>query len=88
MLIQWANSLLVFSVSGVTPWTIHAEELRATALVNVDAERKVTQLSEEVRELHREIKKRVSLFYSFGIREEARVPSILCVSLGLGKTSV
>jgi hypothetical protein len=54
-----ADSTISSLVTGASPWTTRAEALKATALINVDAERKVIKLTEEVRDLHREIRKRV-----------------------------
>jgi dynactin 1 len=47
-------------VSGVAPWLLRVEEIKALAAVNVDAERKIVKLNEEMQELVRGIKNRVS----------------------------
>ncbi|KAG8833690.1 hypothetical protein FRC17_010222 [Serendipita sp. 399] len=48
----------VMKITGVAPWLLRVEEIKALAAVNVDAERKVTQLNEEIQELVRGIKHR------------------------------
>lgn len=48
----------VMKITGVAPWLLRVEEIKTLAAVNVDAERKITQLNEEMQELVRGIKTR------------------------------
>ncbi|EJD45781.1 hypothetical protein AURDEDRAFT_87692 [Auricularia subglabra TFB-10046 SS5] len=48
----------VVKITGVSPWVVRVDEIKAAAAVNVEAERKVAQLSEELQELVRSIKAR------------------------------
>ncbi|KAI0030979.1 dynactin [Vararia minispora EC-137] len=65
-LLAEANALLpvtmdtenVVKVQGVPPWTLRVEEIRASLAVNVEAERKVAQLNEELQGLVRTLKAR------------------------------
>lgn len=52
-----------FAVTGVAPWIVRVEEIKSMAAVNVDAERKISQLNEEMQELVRGIKNRVSEYF-------------------------
>ncbi|KAG8838361.1 hypothetical protein FRC18_004966 [Serendipita sp. 400] len=45
-------------ITGVAPWLLRVQEIKTLAAVNVDAERKVAQLNDEVQELVRGIKHR------------------------------
>lgn len=47
-------------VTGTAPWVHRIEEIKSSLAVNVEAERKVTQLNEEMQDLVRGIKTRVS----------------------------
>ena len=49
-----------FLVTGTAPWVLRVDEIKSMAAVNVDAERKIVQLNEEMQELVRGIKNRVS----------------------------
>ncbi|KZV79203.1 hypothetical protein EXIGLDRAFT_632417 [Exidia glandulosa HHB12029] len=48
----------VIKITGISPWVARVDEIKAAAAVNVEAERKVGQLSEELQELVRSIKAR------------------------------
>lgn len=48
------------AVSMSPPWLARVERIKADAVANVEAEHKLKKLSEEARELARELKKRVS----------------------------
>jgi dynactin 1 len=45
-------------VQGIPPWVVRVNEVKASLAVNVEAERKVTQLSEEIQGLVRTLKVR------------------------------
>jgi hypothetical protein len=52
---------MVFSLVGFeAPWIARVKELQSTAAVNVEAERKVVKLTEEMRDLMREMRVKVS----------------------------
>ncbi|KAH7106785.1 dynein associated protein-domain-containing protein [Auriculariales sp. MPI-PUGE-AT-0066] len=48
----------VIKISGISPWIVRVDEIRAAAAINVEAERKAAQLGEELQELVRSIKTR------------------------------
>lgn len=54
---MFADKLSV--VTGIPPWLVRVDEIKAIAAVNVDAERKIAQMNEEMQELVRGIKNRV-----------------------------
>lgn len=49
----------IASVTGTAPWVHRVEEIKSSLAVNVEAERKVSQLNEEMQDLIRGIKTRV-----------------------------
>lgn len=48
--------LITHAVSGTAPWIVRIEEVKAAVAVNVEAERKVAQLNEEMQGLVRTLK--------------------------------
>lgn len=46
-------------VAGEAPWVIRVEEIKAAAAINLDAERKLLQMNEELQGLVRAIRTRV-----------------------------
>ena len=50
---------MLSAVTGVSPWVVRVDEIKAAAAVNVEAERKASQMSEELQELVRNLKIRV-----------------------------
>lgn len=48
----------VMKITGTAPWVLRVDEIKSMAAVNVDAERKIVQLNEEMQELVRGIKNR------------------------------
>ncbi|KAJ7246396.1 dynein associated protein-domain-containing protein [Mycena rebaudengoi] len=48
----------VFKVSGVSPWVTRVAEVKASTAVNLEAERRVTQLNEELQGLVRNLKQK------------------------------
>ena len=55
------NLTALNTVTGEAPWAVRVAEIKASAAINLDAERKVTQLNEELQGLVRAIRTRVSL---------------------------
>lgn len=55
---QWAKSKVVV---GEAPWIVRIAEVKALSAVNVDAERTVNKLNDEIKDLVRGIKTRVSI---------------------------
>ena len=50
------NSISIFSVSGTAPWIARVDEIKSALSVNVEAERKVAQLNDEIQALARNVK--------------------------------
>jgi dynactin 1 len=50
---------MLHTVTGEAPWVVRVAEIKASAAINLDAERKVTQLNEELQSLVRAIRARV-----------------------------
>ena len=48
----------IILVTAIPPWVLRIEEIKTSLAVNVEAERKVTQLNEEIHGLARRIKER------------------------------
>lgn len=44
------------TVTAVPPWVVRIDEIKATLAINVEAERKLTQLNEEIQGLARALK--------------------------------
>lgn len=57
-------------VSGLAPWVVRVEEIKASLAVNVEAERKVAQLNEEIQELARGIRSRDQIIQETGVKVE------------------
>jgi len=55
-LLDGLRHLLSFSVSGTAPWVTRVQEIKASLAVNIEAERKVAQLNEEMQGLVRSLK--------------------------------
>jgi dynactin 1 len=49
-------SLTALPVSGTPPWVARVTEIKASAAINVEAERKVVQLNDEIQALVRNLK--------------------------------
>jgi dynactin 1 len=54
-------ALIHLTVKGEAPWVLRVEEVKSTAAVNLDAERKVVKLHEEMQDLVRSVKTRVRI---------------------------
>ena len=50
------NYLTPKTVTAVPPWVVRIDEIKATLAINVEAERKLTQLNEEIQGLARALK--------------------------------
>ena len=46
----------IYSVSGTAPWIARVDEIKSALSVNVEAERKVAQLNDEIQALARNVK--------------------------------
>lgn len=57
---------VAFPVVGIPPWVHRIEEVKASLAVNVETERKVAQLNEEMQDLIRGLKTRVCYHLDFG----------------------
>lgn len=57
ILVCWYDLL----VTGIAPWIHRIEEVKASLAVNIEAERKVAQLNEEMQDFIRGLKVKVSL---------------------------
>lgn len=57
-------------VSTIPPWVVRVDEIKASLAVNVEAERKVTQLNEEIQELARNIRSRDQTIQEAGVKIE------------------
>jgi dynactin 1 len=57
-------------VTGTAPWIVRVEEVKATMAVNVEAERKVTQLNEEMQGLMRTLKTKDQNIQESGVKIE------------------
>ncbi|KAH8119806.1 dynactin [Phellopilus nigrolimitatus] len=60
----------ILKISGTAPWVTRVEEIKATLAVNVEAERKVTQLNEEIQGLARGIRSRDQTIQESSVRIE------------------
>jgi dynactin 1 len=49
---------------GEAPWSVRIAEVKALSAVNVDAERTVNKLNEEIKDLIRGVKTRVSVRFA------------------------
>jgi hypothetical protein len=58
--------MLMCSVDVPPPWLARVAHIKAAAQSNVDTERKVVRLSEELKDMLREIKLRVSVAMAIG----------------------
>ncbi|TCD64746.1 hypothetical protein EIP91_003668 [Steccherinum ochraceum] len=75
---QEANTLLpsvmeaenVVKITGTAPWVLRIEEIKAATAINVEAERKVAQLSEEIQGLARTIKAKDQHIQESGVKIE------------------
>lgn len=58
---RWVHLYLrrVLLVSGEAPWSVRIVEIKAKAAINLEAEHKAAQLSEELQSLVRQIRMRV-----------------------------
>ena len=52
------TSHLRLTVTGTPPWIVRVDDIRASTAVNVEAERKATQLQDEIQSLVRSLKAR------------------------------
>ncbi|PWN51530.1 hypothetical protein IE53DRAFT_378882 [Violaceomyces palustris] len=60
----------VFKISGPGPWLARAAKIKADASHNVDAERQIAKLSEDARDLYRQIKARDQALQEGSIKVE------------------
>ena len=59
-----------FLATGLAPWIARVGEIKASLAVNVEAERKVTQLNEEIQELARGIRSRDQTIQETSVKVE------------------
>ena len=57
-------------VSGTAPWVLRVDEIKAATAVNVEAERKVAQLNDEIQGLARTIKSKDQHIQEAGVKIE------------------
>ncbi|KAH7920934.1 hypothetical protein BV22DRAFT_1097308 [Leucogyrophana mollusca] len=77
-LVQECNKLLplalegenVYKISGTAPWVTRIDEIKASTAVNIEAERKATQLQEEIQGLVRSLKTRDQNIQESGVKIE------------------
>ncbi|KAL5535863.1 hypothetical protein ACEPAF_3957 [Sanghuangporus sanghuang] len=60
----------VMKISATPPWVVRVDEIKASLAVNVEAERKVAQLNEEIQELARGIRSRDQTIQESSVRIE------------------
>ncbi|KAF8589530.1 hypothetical protein K439DRAFT_1332697 [Ramaria rubella] len=60
----------VVKITGIAPWVHRIEEIKSSLAVNVEAERKVTQLNEEMQDLIRGLKTRDQTIQESGVKIE------------------
>ncbi|OAX37534.1 hypothetical protein K503DRAFT_850414 [Rhizopogon vinicolor AM-OR11-026] len=60
----------VLKISGTPPWVLRIEEIRASMAINAEAERKATQLQEEIQGLVRSLKTKDQTIQESGVKIE------------------
>lgn len=73
LLLLWCSltdTVCVCVVSGTAPWVLRVDEIKAATAVNVEAERKVAQLNDEIQGLARTIKAKDQYIQEAGVKIE------------------
>lgn len=58
------------AVSGVSPWVTRINEIKANIAINIEAERKLAQLNEEMQSLARTLKVKDQIIQESGVKIE------------------
>lgn len=60
----------VTKITGTAPWVVRVNEIKASTAVNIEAERKVAQLSDEIQGLYRSLKSKDQTIQEAGVKIE------------------